>query len=61
MTLEEFHAAMLALIDERMQAEDGERSRELRALADACVAYEAVMFPIEGTDPSHDSPLQEPV
>ena len=44
MTLEEFHAAMLALIDERMN--NPEQSKELRALADACAAYEAVMFPL---------------
>ena len=46
MTMDAFHAAMLALVDERMGAEDEERGRELRALADACVAYEAVMFPL---------------
>lgn len=52
LTPDDAHALLLALVDARMD-EDGrspDRAKELRALADACGAYEAVMFPI--SDPS---------
>lgn len=54
MTVDEWHDLALKLIDERMD-EDGRsevRSRELRALADACVAFERVMYPIDASDPA---------
>lgn len=48
MTVDEWHAITLKLIDERMD-EDGRseaRGKELRALADACEAFERVMYPL---------------
>jgi len=45
MNAEQIHAAMLARIDKLMDAEAGDDLKELDALADACQAYEAKIFP----------------
>jgi hypothetical protein len=47
LTLEDVHGMILFLIEQRMGAEEGTKEfTELQALADACVAYERIMFPI---------------
>lgn len=43
----DWHKVLLAMIDARMDADSQtpDEMKELTALADACAAYEAVMFP----------------
>ena len=51
LSVTDVHGMLLFLIDQRMGAEEGTKEfMELRALADACVAYERVMFPIGHED-----------
>ena len=49
LSLADFHAVLLAMIDIRMdeEARTPERGKELAAVADACVAFETVVFPVE--------------
>jgi hypothetical protein len=53
------HSVMLQRIDQLMGAKTPDDMLELSALADACVAYEKIMFPMEGRNNSKNNEYRD--